>query len=257
MIPSRSSKSQHGFSLVELMTVLAVMSILAVLSVPALRSLTGADGLSSETGVVANLLSVARTQAISLRTPVQVRIATGTWTTGTSNDNTSCYRRISLWKLQQTDPNNQDNPNYTPTYVQMTAWQSVGPNVCFESTGDPTMSNANTLYGFSSSNTPYGSYTYFMNSAYTGATLTTGSAAFTLPNPTPTGATASVVALEFLPTGALNTGSMATPSNIYLLLTDGFYNGTSLTYTEKQSPMNNWAQVRINYLTGEISVVRP
>jgi hypothetical protein len=135
----------------------------------------------------------------------------------------------------------------------LTAWQSIGPNVVFESSNDPVASGK---YNFTAANTPAVSgnpYLYFLNSAYTGATLTTGTTL--LSNQSAGNATANMVALEFLPTGALNTG--ASPSNVYLLLTEGFYNGTSLTYTEKQSPMNDWAQIRVGYLTGIVSVVRP
>jgi len=68
------------------------------------------------------------------------------------------------------------------------------------------------------------------------------------------GTTANMVAIEFLPTGSLNLGSMSS-SRIYLLLAVGRYDGTSLI--SNGSDISNWAQIRIASATGSISFARP
>jgi len=253
--PRFRTKSQGAFSLIELLTVIAIMGLLAVLSVPTIRSLANADNLDAKTSLIYNLLTLARTQAITLRTPVQLRLVTDLWQVGSANDTSSCYRRASLWQLQQSNPANPDDTTWNPTWVQLSAWQSIGPNIVFETASDPT--TPSTKYGFTTANSP-SAYTYFLNTtSYLNSsttTLTTGSPVLT-GQPVGSYATADMVALEFLPTGGLNTGTSS--YNVYLLLTEGSYNGSSINYTEKQTPLTNWAQIRIAYLTGTLSIVRP
>jgi prepilin-type N-terminal cleavage/methylation domain-containing protein len=249
------TRSQGGFSLIELLSVIAIMGLLAAASVPAIRSLANGNSLSAETGVISNLLTLARSEAITLRTPVQLRIVTDSWQNGTANDPLSCYRKVSLWQLQQSNPANPDDATWNPKWIQMTAWQSIGPHIVFENASDPT---TQTKYVFTPATDPKVSgYAYFLDPAtYLAPTtlLTTGSPQMTNQSAV-NNTTADMVALEFLPTGALNTG--ANTYNVYLLLTQGSYNGSSLSYTEGQTPLSDWAQIRISYLTGSISVVRP
>ena len=62
-----------GFTLLELMVVLAILLVIAGFAVPALTTLSGGNGLSSGGRIVANLLTVARSEAINRHASIRFR----------------------------------------------------------------------------------------------------------------------------------------------------------------------------------------
>jgi len=66
--------SEEAFSLVELLTVIALLSILAVATVPSLRGTMDGITINGAAGVIEAELSLARQTALSRNLPVEVRI---------------------------------------------------------------------------------------------------------------------------------------------------------------------------------------
>jgi prepilin-type N-terminal cleavage/methylation domain-containing protein len=71
---ARASSNVQGFSLIELLVVLAVMSIMATLAAPVLKSLMVAGKLSLATSGVSSVLTQARSYAMAKNTYVYVGI---------------------------------------------------------------------------------------------------------------------------------------------------------------------------------------
>jgi uncharacterized protein (TIGR02596 family) len=65
--------NKRGFSLVELLTVLAIISVLAAVGMMAMPSITTSFNLTGSTNSLMGALSYARQQAIALNAPVEVR----------------------------------------------------------------------------------------------------------------------------------------------------------------------------------------
>jgi uncharacterized protein (TIGR02596 family) len=66
-------KNNKGFSLVELLVVLAIISILAVVTLPAISSLTTSFNLTSATNGFVGTLNLGRQDAIAMNAAVEVR----------------------------------------------------------------------------------------------------------------------------------------------------------------------------------------
>jgi prepilin-type N-terminal cleavage/methylation domain-containing protein len=102
-----------GFTLLELMVVLAILVLIAGFAVPALTTLSGSSGLTSGGRIVANLLTVARSEAINRRTSIRFEVATN-W----PPDSTQAYRKIALVQ----------SPN-----TQITGWQTLPTGIAINS----------------------------------------------------------------------------------------------------------------------------
>lgn len=111
-----------AFSLLELMVVLAIMLLVAGFTIPALTGLSVGNNLSAGGRVVANLLTVARSEAINRRAPIRFQVAS-TW----PSDSSQAYRKIAL---VQHDPS-------TNSDTQITEWQTVPKGVSIHSSNLP------------------------------------------------------------------------------------------------------------------------
>lgn len=89
-----------GFTLVELMVVVAVAAILLAIAMPSLESISNSNALKSTTRDLVSTISTARSQSISTRTDVLVQPATGGWGNG--------------WSIIYDNAAAEDNQNYTP-----------------------------------------------------------------------------------------------------------------------------------------------
>ncbi|RKU13146.1 hypothetical protein C6501_09745 [Candidatus Poribacteria bacterium] len=63
-----TSKNEHGFSLMEIMLVLAIIAILSSVSMPAMRGFTASRRLTTSAQAIADTLAFARDMAITERT---------------------------------------------------------------------------------------------------------------------------------------------------------------------------------------------
>lgn len=244
--PSRAgfSRSERGFSLVEILVVMTIMALLGVMAVPAVNSLGTARQVDTGARLVSNLMTIARSEAISLRTPVQLRIVTDQYKIGGTDDPKSHYRKVSLWKFVADDPANPGNP----TWQCFSKWETLPESVVFEILPNPT---TDTKYYFPTADKPAAT-DYFLSPDYLTQNLTQSTAALT--NQSTGAITANMTAIEFSPTGAVNLGTKNN-AMLYVLLTEGYTSGSSLVYTRMDHP--NWAMVRLTPLTGRVSVLRP
>ncbi|WP_259759272.1 GspH/FimT family pseudopilin [Pseudomonas sp. GCEP-101] len=80
-------RESAGFTLVELMVVVAVAAILATIAIPSFRTLMLNNQISSQTNMVIGLLQSARSEAITQRSIVRV---CGSSDAGSSQANYSC-----------------------------------------------------------------------------------------------------------------------------------------------------------------------
>lgn len=225
-----------AFTLIELMVVVGIIVALVALVVPAITSLSSATNLGTGGRLVSNVLAAARADAINQRRRVQFRVATR-WLNRAGIEETSfSYRRFSVWsRIAPEDASGSSTP--ADPYSQISPWETLPTGIAFES-----------------------DISRYANLPSTGSTRDPGTFFLTqgLGN-TKTGvrvqdATVEVAWIEFTPTGATSFPTAA-PAKVYMLLTEGFWNGTSTIATHKDHP--NWLITAVETLVGRISIVQP
>lgn len=231
--------SAGAFTLVELLGVIGLITLLSIFAIPAVNSLATASRLDSAGQWVSNLVAVARSEAITQGTRVQLRVVTSHWADRSGKEDFPAhYRRMSLWKLDRSLP--------TPAYIQISKWETLPDGVLFEPASNPK-TDASPPYHFVRDSSACFLDVSCLRRADPGFTnVVTGfqSADVTL----------DYAWIEFGPAGA--TTFPPSVSSVYLLLTEGFLPAasTSPVYTRQHT---NWLQVRINCLTGMTRIQRP
>lgn len=86
-------KQQKGFTLIEMMVVVALIAIIATLAVPSMRSFIQNSQVDEQTNNLANFLQEARSSAVLLRQSQTVRIQP----TGVSGGNAEVSANTHTW----------------------------------------------------------------------------------------------------------------------------------------------------------------
>lgn len=113
----KTSPGCRAFSLIELLAVICITLIMAGVMVPAMSGMTRANELNNASRLVSNMLTVARTEAVTKRTKTRFAVVREWQDQPTAN-----LRKMSIWKLDS-DQN---------TWVQMTRWEEVPQGIKFD-----------------------------------------------------------------------------------------------------------------------------
>jgi Tfp pilus assembly protein FimT len=217
------------------MVVMGIVILLVAALVPAVTSLSKSNNLNTSGRLVSNLLTTARSEAINQRRLIQVRVVTRWLNSGGTEDTSASFRKYSVWRrplpddnLQSTDPND--------AYVQISKWETLPAGITFE--------KDISTYAFAPTSDPKNPGTYFLD-----ATLSNTKTGIKVPS-----GTADIAWIEFTPTGTTSF-SGAVPNRVYMLVTEGFWNGTTITSTHPGHP--NWLATTVDTLVGRIGIVRP
>lgn len=212
-----------------MLSVIGILVFLTAVVMPAINSIGSGNRLNGAARIVSNMMTIARSEAINSRVPVQLRIVTDKWTAIPGGENYDArYRKISLWKLDRA----------TNSYVQFSRWETLPAGVVISPGPDPSAS-----YAFPANDNPG---TYFLS----------GTPDPALQDIATNGAVANAACFEFLPDGSLQVGSAAS-NRMYLLLVEGSLPEGQTIPVSTRAGKANWAQVRVAPLTGRISVVKP
>lgn len=99
---------RRGFTLVEMLVVLAILAILAVLSLPAIKGLLGSVDMKGAAGTVSAQLDIARQAASTRNVQAEVRIYQDSSVPDTLNAKTYSYRIIAVCIPAAASGANQD-----------------------------------------------------------------------------------------------------------------------------------------------------
>jgi len=218
-----TTRRTNGFTLIEMLTVIAIIGILLAATLPAVNSLMKSTGLSVATREVANTLSLARQLAITQR--VYARVVFPYSKTGSQPD---------MWYRTYAVMTNNDN-TATLVWKYVSKWEYLPVGVVF----------LNAIPG-----------------GGLGALddLASLKEEPLLPFPDTTfGDNGTLSYVEFNPTGAATplTAGGVTPS--VLVITEGFTSGGVPTPTSKTSAgtLANVGTITVDALVGRIQVTRP
>ena len=231
MLPIGTAKSfrssRRGFTLLEIVVVLAIVAILAVFAVPAMVS----SGTNVSTGAeqVTATLAFARSEAIAKRTVVRFGIVTG-WDENESAE----YRKYSLWAWDRAQER----------YRQIQNWETLPQGLVFETRRPKYIARAD--YAKADPSSSRGDYvTGGEENVFTASSQSSP---------------VQVHYLEFKPSGraGIEGGDMR---NILFSIVPGTLHGGSFSKVayspQENGKPNDWAQFNIDTLTGRVRYYRP
>jgi prepilin-type N-terminal cleavage/methylation domain-containing protein len=227
-----TKRNTTGFTLIEMLTVLAIVGILLAATIPAITNLMKSGGLNVATREVANTLGLARQLAITQR--VYARVVFPFSATGSQRD--MWYRTYAV----MTNGDNAASASFGWRYVSK--WEYLPAGVVFL---NPNPIGASPL--------PAGS----------GALDDTSSlnqySQLPFPDTSNPGNIGELVYIEFTPTGVATPLSIGSLKPSVLAITEGFTSGGIPTPTSKTSAgaLLNVGTITVDPLVGRIQVARP
>jgi prepilin-type N-terminal cleavage/methylation domain-containing protein len=226
----RPASRRAGFSLIELMTVMAIISVVAGFVVPSVKGITGGNAVNTGAVKLAGMLNLARSEAIARHTIVRFAVATD-WPNQSEEGN---LRRVSLWAWQAE----------SGRYLPLTKWEELPVGLVLEKGVPDYVRTA----------------TYAQNDAAT----VRGSSVLAEGSASEAGFTAETNLgniptrfIEFLPSGSARIPGSSDRQAIFVAA-QGFMTGNQITHTAQAGDRaTNWAQVNVDTLTGRTHVYRP
>lgn len=210
-------KTPRGFTIVELLTVVAIMSILVSLGMVSLRGVSGGSNLSTSGSRLAGLLESAREEAILKRQPVAV-----TMLLSGSDDARRTFSALEYVPANGVAP---------ASWKQVSRWETLPAGIVADVSSGTTANLSNAF----SSDTSVTVSSVLPTLTYRGVSATPGS---------------GYGYLIFMPDGTIYQASQSCA----LSLVQGSWNGSSVQHT---GDPNNYLQVVVNDATGRVKVIRP
>lgn len=110
----RSQQAQAGFTLVELMVVVAVVGVLAVVAAPSMAELVRTNRVNGAAGELTSAIQVARSEAIRRNSRVWVCPTDGSATATTVCSNSGTWAQWAILDLSKTNAGERVIRNETP-----------------------------------------------------------------------------------------------------------------------------------------------
>lgn len=229
--PLASFRRPAGFSLIELMVVMAIISLAAGFVTPALKGIVNGSTLDSGASRLAGLLNLARNEAIAQHTVVRFAVATA-WPDAAAEGN---LRRVSLWALDAE----------SGRYLQIGKWEDLPVGFVLEKEIPDYVRNAG--YAQNDASTIRGG-SVLADEASTEAGFNAESTLGTIPTRY----------IEFLPNGSARIPG-STDRQAIFVATNGFADSSNhITHTaQANGHASNWAQLNVDTLTGRTHIYRP
>jgi prepilin-type N-terminal cleavage/methylation domain-containing protein len=227
---SARSAVRKAFSLVEMLAVLAVVTVITGLSVPALNGVNGGNTLNTATVKLADLMTVARSEAISRNTIVRF-VITRDWT----NKPGANLRRVSLWGWD----------GEIERYVALTPWEDLPDGIVVEPEVPSYVGASN--YARDDRASVRGDCVLDSNFQ--------GSASF---NPGTAEEPVDARFIEFTPAGNVRIPG-GDARNVIFVATNGFASedGTLRYARTVHNAPATWSQLNVDTLTGRVRIYRP
>jgi prepilin-type N-terminal cleavage/methylation domain-containing protein len=213
--------AKSGFSLIEILVVMAIMTILAFIAMPSLVGVNSSGQLSAAGNLVVDLANQARQNSITQNAMTALVMVNGSTTHPEWNNR--------LFVLMELAP--ASSSGTPPSWTPVSKWEMLPPGVVVDPSFSSFMSQSPTLA------------TSLPSLSYLGTSIPSSDCAYQV----------------FLSTGGLLSPSAAVNAPPILRLVTGAMNGTVATYRGAQtagSP-DNYYNVTINPYTGMLKVTRP
>jgi prepilin-type N-terminal cleavage/methylation domain-containing protein len=229
----------RGFTLVELLTVVAIIALITGLTIPALKGLGGAAGLSGAGTQFEDLAVSARQNSISKGVLTAVAVLTGPTSAAQPNP---AYRTFMV--LQFAPGTSSTN------WQEVSKWETLNTGCIVDN-------------GKDSSGNPYSSFLESPSIPITSSipppmpTLTYLNVQYppvTNPDQYPPASGNYYAYQIFTPEGRFYSDNIVPLVPCSLRIAQGFYNGSAPTYT---SGTTNYYKFIFNDATGQIKVIRP